>query len=484
MKKIHPSWMVVMLALGIILGTILAVASGKSFVDSWIWLVVGGLAIGVALFLPARIMLILALFAGTIFAQYRASFDLNGQEIFKNMIGQTIEISGEIVEDPDSDDSKTALKLSGLEINEQKIAGTVYVQLPKNNLPKRSDKITLNGNLGEGFGTYAASMYRPEIKKIERAEHGDLLLEVRDKFADGIAQNIPEDEAKLGLAYLLGMKNGLSDSLNETLRVVGLVHIVVASGTHMSILVGFARKIFGKISRFAGLFFAMMLILAFGEIVGWTASITRAALVSGLSISMWYVGRKFEAWRLILLVMATTLLINPMFLINLGWILSFSSFGGILILEPIFVKWFYGDSKPNFAVETILTTITATIVCLPVSLYFFGTVSLISLVANLLILPTIPYVMLLIFLTGITSFLPFLAGFLGKIATFALDFHLFVVNFFGEQKMFLIEIPAENPWVFLLYIPIGVMVIYATIKTWKLKPKMNSSNTEKDWLMI
>ena len=229
MKKIHPSWMVVILALGIILGTILAVASGKSFVDSWIWLVVGGLAIGVALFLPARIMLILALFAGTIFAQYRASFDLNGQEIFKGMVGQTIEISGEIVEDPDSDDSKTALKLSGLEINEQKIAGTVYVQLPKNNLPKRSDKITLNGNLGEGFGTYAASMYRPEIKKIERAEHGDLLLEVRDKFADGIAQNIPEDEAKLGLAYLLGMKNGLSDSLNEALRVVGLVHIVVAS---------------------------------------------------------------------------------------------------------------------------------------------------------------------------------------------------------------------------------------------------------------
>ena len=67
------------------------------------------------------------------------------------------------------------------------------------------------------------------------------------------------------------------------------------------------------------------------------------------------------------------------------------------MLAPKILEFFYGNQKPNFVVSTILTTISATLTTLPIVLYYFGQISLISVFANLLILPTLPYAMGLTF---------------------------------------------------------------------------------------
>ena len=178
---------------------------------------------------------------------------------------------------------------------------------------------------------------------------------------------------------------------------------------------------------------------------------TRAALVSILSLLTWYVGRRFEAWRLLLLVASVTLLYNPMYILDLGWLLSFASFAGILILGPLLTHLFYGDKKPNFLSATLLETISASLLCTPLILFTFEQLSLISLAANLLILPTIPCAMALTFTTGVCSFWPWLADIIGKISEFILNFHLGIIDFFGQQTIFLITIEKNQPWVFALY---------------------------------
>jgi competence protein ComEC len=255
------------------------------------------------------------------------------------------------------------------------------------------------------------------------------------------------------------MKSGLPDELDEKLRTVGLVHIVVASGAHLSILVEVARKIFGKMSRFSGLLFSILFVVFFMAMVGWTPSIMRAGIMTILTLLAWYVGRKFAPWRIILLVAAGTLLFNPMFIINLGWLLSFASYGGIMILGPKFVKFFFGTKKPGFVASIIITTISATVMTLAIILYFYGTVSLISVLANLLILPTLPYAMGLVFLVGVVAGVPGIEIVVGFVATKLLDFHIAVVNFFGNMKSFLIEIEPYQIWAFLIYVLIfGVLI--------------------------
>ena len=295
----------------------------------------------------------------------------------------------------------------------------------------------------------------------------ELVMGARNWLAERIEDELPERDAKLGMSYLLGMKTGLDKELSENLRMVGLTHIVVASGAHLSILVEIARKIFGKISRFAGLLFSILFILFFMCMVGWTPSIMRAGVMAILTLFSWYVGRKIAAWRLILMVAAFTLMLNPLFLISLGWLLSFASYMGIMMLGPGLLRFFYGGKKPGFIASTVLTTIAATLMTLPITLYYFGQVSIISVAANLLILPTLSYAMGLVFLTGIFAGVPVVSACMEFLAEKLLDFHILVVGWFSSMEQFLIRVDPYNPKVFLLYlvlVPFLVRVIWKKMK--------------------
>ena len=293
--------------------------------------------------------MIIALIAGMIMAFFRVSAELKSENYIRQFYSQTVLVSGVIDGDPEIDESGTKLKLKNLEFGENyRINGSLYISVPKNEELARGDLIELSGKLSEGFGTYVGYMYRPKIVSWNRPEPGDLVLKVRNWFSDRIKNLITGPEVSLGLSYLLGMRSGLPEDLNENLRTVGLVHIVVASGAHLSILVEIARKVFGKLSRFSGLLFSILFIVFFMAMVGWTPSILRAGIMAILNLVAWYVGRKFAAWRIILIVAAFTLMLNPNYLMNLGWLLSFASYGGIMILGPKLSKFFYGESKPGF----------------------------------------------------------------------------------------------------------------------------------------
>ena len=295
-------------------------------------------------------------------------------------------------------------------------------------------------------------------------ETEEWVVSVRDWFAAKIEGVMPEPQVGLGLSYLLGMKTGLPDDLSEQLRMVGLVHIVVASGAHLSILVEVARRVFGRASRTFGLVCSILFVVFFMAMVGWTPSILRAGLMAILTLVGWYVGRKIAPLRMILMVAAVTLILNPMFVVDLGWLLSFASFGGIMILGPRMTKFFYGERRPGFVGATVLTTLSATLMTLPIILYYFGQISLISVVANLLILPTLSYAMGLVFMTGVCAGLPVVETVVAWCATRILDFHIVVVGWLSGMEQFLVKIDRYQPGVFWIYLVIVVPVLIGLIK--------------------
>lgn len=292
----------------------------------------------------------------------------------------------------------------------------------------------------------------------------ELVTDARDWFSERVEKVLPEKEAGLGKSYLLGVKTGLDKKLSENLRMVGLTHIVVASGAHLSILVEIARKIFGRLSRFSGLMFSMLFIVFFMCMVGWTPSILRAGIMAILSLLTWYTGRKIAPLRMIVMVAAVTLMMNPLFLNSLGWILSFASYIGIMIIGPLIVKFFYGAKKPGFVASTVMMTVAATMMTLPVTLYYFGQVSIISVMANLLILPTLPYAMGLVFLSGVFAGVPLVSVVVGFLAEKLLDFHILVVEWFGGMEQFLIRIEPYEPKVFLMYL---ILIVPCAVWGWR-----------------
>lgn len=444
-RFLHPSWHLLGFALGIIFGDILILITGQTFFSGLLWLIFSFLLLLFCIFYPRKLTMLLALFAGFILISCRAAPDLAHRAGLQQFMDQTITISGRITDDPDTGEGKTVVHLAT-------DAGPLYVQLSRTDNLRRSDHLTITGRLSPGFGTYVGSFYRPEITEVARPVPGDLALEVRDWFAGLVREHLDSPEADLGLGYLLGIRTGIPDDLDTSLRVIGLTHIIVASGAHLGILVAAAQKLFGRLSRFAGLFAALLFIAGFVCIVGLTPSMARAGLVSALSLIVTYFGRKFRPARLLTLVAAMTLLISPAYPISLGWLLSFASFAGIMILGPWLTKFLYGDKQPHAVAELLLSSVSASLLCTPILLYFFGSVSLISLLANLLVPPTISLAMGLVFLTGATAFLPPLAAAVGWLATLVLDYQLLVINTLGAQQMFLLEISPGNPLVFLGYL--------------------------------
>ena len=516
--RIHKSYVLV----GVASGVILTIAAAQlwnfiplSELSSWPWLIVAVVLAVVSLAGASPATFLLSVLAGGLIANYRVNLDLMDQRYLESLIGQTITISGVITEDPSSMDMGYVFRLgnlrTGASLNAQDLSsddsgsgamsmsGVIYAQVEDvafgEEIPKRSDVVSLRGELNAGFGTFIGSFYRPEVTGIGRSESGDWLLNLRDTFSEATRKVIESPAVDLGLGYVLGVKSTLPEELQMTLQTVGLTHIVVASGANLSILVDFARKRFGKISRFAAWLVASVLVVLFVCMVGFSATMVRAGLVSLLSLVAWYFGRHFLPGRLLIIVAAITLMYSPTYVLDVGWQLSFAAFAGILVVGPRLTHFFYSDKRqeglnlknqhllkgskgPNFIAAMLIETVAASLLCLPILIYTFGQFSLISLLANLFIVPTIPYAMATTFCAGLLSLVqvPILTDFFAGIASAILDFNIATINFFGSQTNFLITVDPGYLWVFWLYLPVILLLTWTEIRKIKRRQKLYLEN--------
>jgi competence protein ComEC len=278
------------------------------------------------------------------------------------------------------------------------------------------------------------------------------------------------DVVGLGFGYLLGEKSELPSGVGDKMKTVGLAHIIVVSGTHLSIIISFSRKIFEKISRFAALYFSIFLLILYVSLIGWSPSTIRASFVAILSIVAWFFGREQRVYRTVIFTLAFCLLVNPYFLTNISFQLSMLAYSGVVIIMPKMIIFFYGRDKPGFLGSIILSSLSAIIACLPIQLYYFGSMNLIAILANLLILPTVSFAMGFMFLTGLVGLfhVDFLATIFGKVAELILSYHIKVISILEEKSEFLFTFKQNNPAFLLLYVGmvmfLGAVAIYQNIK--------------------
>jgi competence protein ComEC len=327
---------------------------------------------------------------------------------YSRITGHRIVLNGAVTEDVDiGKNGELVMRLKDIQVDGHAIQGNVWVSSSGKKVDvRRSDRVTVKGKLAEGFGSFAASMYRAVLVKVERAEPGDQALKVRDWFSDGVRRAIVEPEASLGVGYLVGQRRSLPPELDDALRTAGLMHIVVASGYNLTILVRLARRLFVKVSKYLAALSAGSMIVAFVAVTGLSPSMSRAGLVAGLSLAAWYYGRKFHPLVLLPFAASITLLINPSYGWNdLGWQLSFAAFAGVMVLAPLMQAYFFGDKKPGVVRQILGETISAQLVTFPILIVAFGQFSNVAIIANILILPLVPVAMLLTFIAGIGALL-------------------------------------------------------------------------------
>lgn len=466
-EKIHVSWFIAWLSFGLLVGVGLSPITGDYFV-SGAWLLLALALLLASLVKRLRYWLLIVLLAGVLVGLWRGAGYYVDVSRYTDLIGQSVILSGRVNEDTSAGkNGNIKVRLSDVRINETKLPSTVWVSLAEPADIRRGDEVVVKGMLAEGFGNIPASVFRAEIIEISRPHPGDIGRQIRDWFGVGVSRAMPAEDASLAMGFLVGQKITVNELLLDQLRTVGLIHAVVASGYHLTVLVGVVRRLFHRISKYLSTLLSGAMIGGFIMITGLSPSMTRAGLVTGLSLWAWYYGRVIHPLVLLPFAAAITVLFQPAYLWgDVGWYLSFASFAGIVLGVPLIKSYFWGNSSRGWVREVLLATFAAQLLTLPITIYFFGYFSAYALLANLLVVPLVPLVMLLTFIAGSVGLVaPSLAPIFGYPVRLILWYMKVAVDWVANLPGAKTELAVGVVWLVLGYIIIGLLLFYLWRKT-------------------
>lgn len=242
-----------------------------------------------------------------------------------------------------------------------------------------------------------ATMYGPRIDHLSPPPISAFgtLTAIRETIEGRIRQLFPEPEASLAVGLLTGTRASFPPSLTEALRRSGLTHLTAVSGSNVAIVLVVLESLLFWLPRRFRLIPLIGGIFLFGVFTGASASVIRACIMGSLGVLALHAGRMSQARRTILWTLGCMLLWNPRLLTgDLGFQLSFLSVLGILEVSPYILPFLKRVPDILGLRESIALTLASQITAGPWIAYALGNFSVVSLPANLLAAPLVPWAML------------------------------------------------------------------------------------------
>ncbi len=209
-----------------------------------------------------------------------------------------------------------------------------------------------------------------------------------------------EDTLAFARAILLGDTSLMDYEAKTDLKVSGIYHVVSVSGMHVSILFGLVYFLTGR-RKWLVVLLGLPVLFLFAAIVGFDAPITRACFMYTVMVISMVIGSEYDAPTSLSFAVLLMLMINPLTAIHVGFQLSVSCMIGMLAFTEPIRDWLlsrrrlgkYKCRKLMSAVSTsVAVSLGATVVTAPLCAYYFGMVSLVGLVTNVLTLWVLNYV--------------------------------------------------------------------------------------------
>lgn len=272
------------------------------------------------------------------------------------------------------------------------------------------------------------------------------------------------DAMAVGKAMSIGVKQDLSPELRESYSLTGASHLLAVSGLHVGIvamLINLLLWPLGALRRghLAKNIIAVTIIWLYAMMTGLSPSVVRAAMMfTGLQFAM-FSSRQGGGLNGLLGTAAVMLLINPNYLYDISFQLSFVAVLGIFILyQPLFdlVKTRWGWVNAIWSV--ILIGVAATVFTAPLVSYYFGRMPVIGVFLNPVVILT-ANVIVLFSMLWIIAPLPFLNGFFSFILNAAGGLQNDVVAFSSTKSWASVPISLTLPQVIFVYL-VGALIIY------------------------
>lgn len=218
-----------------------------------------------------------------------------------------------------------------------------------------------------------------------------IITSAKENTSKSFRKTLPADSSDLLLGILFGEKGSFDKEYLDALRRTGVLHVIAASGMNVSMVASVTLPVLILfLKRSQALIVSTLAIILYSAFADFEESIVRASIMAAFAFGAGLFGRQNTSLLALFFAAFTMVMWDPKIVEAVGFQLSFAATSGIILLAPIARK--FGN---NFMLEDLGTTISAQISTVPVLLFYFSTYSPISILANLLILWTVPPLMIL-----------------------------------------------------------------------------------------
>ncbi len=373
--------------------------------------------------------------------------------VLVNNIQNLVELTGKVITEPTQKGEKQQFILEVFDINGQKIKKEktfVYASTAYN--IEYGDIIFVSGKLNipekptfPYIFDYSLYLQRENIYTIFYQQTFELIekkpnkikymsLKVRDSIESKIDKFFKGAVSSVLKSMITGNKSSLDKDIKEDFINVGLIHILVISGLH----IGFCAAIFMFCFKLLGLKLDHIYLLTIPALffyvllTGSNPPAIRAAIMASCILFSLMVNREPLIYNALALSALIILIFNPQSLFTASFQLSFLATFGLLYLYPKFSTCF-GKIKNKFlnsVWEIVCVTLSAQIALIPLLVFYFGKLSIVSFVLNLIIVPIIPIIIGLFFVFYISTFISYYVSLsLSFLLSYLLNFVLYVINY-------------------------------------------------------
>ena len=274
------------------------------------------------------------------------------------------------------------------------------------------------------------------------------LHRIRTSLAAAIQRSIPEPQAGLAQALLLGIRSELPQPVKESFRTAGMSHLLAISGLHVGIAMALtmaAGSALAGRNNPGAILFAALVVWAYAVLSGLDPPVVRAAIMGSLFLLQGLLGRGMRGLTALLLAAMVMLMIDPHLFSSLSFQLSFTAMAGVILGLPLITALTAAVSAPlsgsqsgparwggyglSLLIASVVISTTTTLATLPLVAWHFGEIPVMSVPATVLAMPAMAAALLGAAATSVAGlFAQPLASVLGTLAWAPLAWMIWVAD--------------------------------------------------------
>lgn len=295
------------------------------------------------------------------------------------------------------------------------------------------------------LGSFNSSDYRKNIKYYAEVPYSNVVitegyLKIDEKIRLSVKNELYEhmSEKNVGISYavLFGDKNDLDETTEKVYQNSGIIHILTVSGLHVGFLItlvfGFLKLC--KTNKYIRFIITTIFIILYAYLCGFAPSVMRAGIMAVVLMLSKLFERRYDSLNSLGLSGFLICMFSPLSALDVGFQMSFFCVAGIIMLAKPLAR-FFSKFLPYKIAELVSLSMAAQIGIMPIVASFGVEVNMLSVFANLIVVPVFSLLYPFLFVVSLLStFIPFV-GHLLKLVDYVFVAINALANFFGNANI-------------------------------------------------